>query len=56
MSANEVDVLNEKLDRIMARVELISKSLVTCQSRCHVDNTPGKWTGLWRSVKNLFKK
>lgn len=36
-----------------ARLDIMSKSLQSCQSHCHVDN-PSSWRSFFRSIKMLI--
>jgi hypothetical protein len=63
MSDNEIallrsvlDGLDDKIDRVEAKVDIIGRSLVKCQKHCYVDNPPvGKWKVLFKSFLAIFK-
>jgi hypothetical protein len=38
------------------KVTIIQGALGRCQSRCHVDNPPGRWRALYRAIAALFQR
>jgi hypothetical protein len=54
MSTQEYSELREMIETVGRKQELILSSLKKCQGRCHVDNPPGRWTGLGRALMALF--
>lgn len=70
MSSNEVSDLREMIRKLDLKIDsvdeknvdmnnklnIIMRNLSKCQSRCHVDNPPGRWRGLGRAIAALFQK
>ena len=52
VKAEESDVKMVALD---TKMDLMLNSLKRCQTRCHVDNPPGRWRGLGRAILGLFE-
>lgn len=49
----ELRELKDMVAGIALMVHTIKDSLRTCQSRCHVDNPPGKWRALGRALRAM---
>jgi hypothetical protein len=49
----EIRELKDMVASVARTVITIKDSLRTCQSRCHVDNPPGRWRGLYRALRAL---
>lgn len=43
----------DAVDKLTTKMSIIHRSLRACQSRCHVDNPPGRWRTLGRALSNL---
>ena len=56
MESQEYQEIKEMIGQLDAKVDLIGRSLKTCQSRCHVDNPPkSRWRGLGRALLAMVK-
>ena len=55
VESQEMNEIREMFQTLSKRLDTISSSLKSCQSRCHVDNPPGKWRGLGRALMALVK-
>ena len=49
----EIRELKDMVAGIARTVTTIRDSLRKCQSRCHVDNPPGRWRSLARALRAL---
>lgn len=59
---SKVEAMGQKVEKLDVRTENIARvttlthaSLKKCQSRCHVDNPPGRWRGLARALLAMFQ-
>lgn len=48
-----LDSQRDAVDKLTTKMSIIHSSLRACQSRCHVDNPPGRWRTLGRALSNL---
>jgi len=55
METQEYRELKEMVSQLGQKLETILTSLRTCQSRCHVDNPPGRWRGLGRALVAMIR-
>jgi len=55
MPSQEVAELKEMIESLDRKLNTVMESLLRCQSRCHVENTPGKWRGLGRALLALVR-
>jgi len=55
METQEYRELKEMVSQLGQKLETILASLRTCQSRCHVDNPPGRWRGLGRALVAMIR-
>jgi hypothetical protein len=51
----DVQEFHDLVEPLPRTLDLIMRSLGKCQSRCHVDNPPGRWRGLGRALASLFR-
>lgn len=54
MPTQEFHELKEIVDRIEGKVDLMVKSLRTCQSHCHVANPPRGWRRFFKSLTSFI--
>lgn len=55
MDSKEYVELKDMIQAVDRRTTLILRSLERCQSRCYVDNPPGRWRGLGRALLALIR-
>ena len=55
MPTQEYLELKEMIQAVDGRTTQILEALKGCQSRCHVDNPPGRWRGLGRALLTLIR-
>jgi hypothetical protein len=52
----KIDSFDERTTSMNQKLDIITNNLRRCQTRCHVDNPPGRWRGLARAIAALFQK
>jgi hypothetical protein len=55
MSSHEIEELQVLIGQLHTKMDLMLRSLKSCQGRCHVDNPPGRWRGLGRALTAFFQ-
>ena len=63
MADNEVallkailDRLDEKINRVEDKIDIVGRSLKKCQAHCYIDNPPtGKWKVFFKSFLAIFR-
>jgi hypothetical protein len=48
--------LDEKINRVEDKIDIVGRSLKKCQTHCYIDNPPtGKWKVFFKSFLAIFK-
>jgi hypothetical protein len=55
MPTQEFTELKDMIEAVDKKLINIASALLTCQSRCHVDNPPSRWRGLGRALLALVR-